>query len=387
MSCLRIRSARDGGRLDPKGGMAAAYPGRAANSPNQYGLTAPTYARGDRSAESDTPAERRLRIERLERLINLVIALRETRHPLPAAQIRTRVAGYGQSDDEAFRRMFERDKADLRALGVPVETAAVDVWGEEWGYRIPPDAYDLPELDLSAEELAALALALEATGLGDESGHGLLKLQVDADQPAADDPAPPAAVALDLAEPRRARLMEAQLSRTTVRFTYRRADRATSRRTVDPYALVHRAGRWYLVGRDHQRNAARSFRLDRIEGEVSLVGDSGAFDPPRHAVSADDVVPTAEEGPEVAEVAASAEVAWQVARVARGGGTPDERSDWTVFTVPVGDPDRFVDWVLGFGPEVEVRAPAQLRRDVVATLGETLRLATDAARGVAGGAG
>jgi hypothetical protein len=108
--------------------------------------------------------------DRLERLINLVIALRETRRPMTAADIRTRVAGYGQSDQEAFRRMFERDKADLRDLGVPVETASLEPYDDRPGYRIDPRQYNLPDVRLAADELAALALAVEATGLTDDGG-------------------------------------------------------------------------------------------------------------------------------------------------------------------------------------------------------------------------
>lgn len=174
--------------------------------------------------------------ERLERLLNLVIALRETRCPLGAAEIRTRVAGYGQSDREAFRRMFERDKADLRQLGVPIETAPLGRFDDRTGYRIDPRRYDLPEVRLEPAELTALAMAVEVTGLADEAGSALLKLAVDTGDPAAARAPgePPIELALDA--PHRSVLMEAQLARKVVRFTYTPPGRAPSRRTVDPYA-------------------------------------------------------------------------------------------------------------------------------------------------------
>jgi predicted DNA-binding transcriptional regulator YafY len=303
-------------------------------------------------------------MDRLERLINLVIALRETRRALTADQIRTQVAGYGQEDHQAFRRMFERDKADLRALGVPVDTAPLDRWGDEVGYRIDAQRYDLPPVSFDPEELAALALAVQATGLGDSAAAGLRKLAVGAGQALGE--AGPADVTIPVAVPHWLPLAEAQASRTTVRFAYRRPGHAAQERTVDPHALVHRRGQWYLVGRDHSRDAARAFRLDRIDGSVRKLGEPGAFDDPP-TVTTDDVLPQPGPGPEFAEVAAAPALAWQVARRARGGGR--ELADgWSAFTVPVGDPDRFVTWVLGHGPELVVLGPADLRQRVVAAL-------------------
>ena len=321
----------------------------------------------------------RTMIDRLERLINLVIALRETRRPLTAEEVHRRVAGYGQDDHEAFRRMFERDKADLRALGVPVETA-VDAYEDRAGYRIDPRSYDLPEVRLSADELTALSLAVEATGLADEARRGLLKLQVDSGEPAgSDSPAP--AVEFDLESPHRTRLMEAQLTRTTVRFDYGPPGSPVQRRTVDPHALVHRRGRWYVIGHDHDRNDRRAFRLDRIAGSVRTVGRPEAFDPPAGVVEVDAVVPGDRAGgPVTVEVLAEEAVAWQVARRARGGGRPGPDGR-TAFTVAGGDPADLVRWVLGFGPDVEVVGPPEIRAAVI----EQLRAAvTSHARAVAG---
>lgn len=310
--------------------------------------------------------------ERLERLINLVIALRETRRPMPAEQVRQRVAGYGQSEADAFRRMFERDKADLRDLGVPIETAPLDRWDDRKGYRIDPRRYDLPPMRLEPDELGALAVAVQATGMVDEAGAGLLKLRVDAGDPAVGPAAPDPRLGIALDAPHRDVLVAAQLSRTSVRFSYRAAghplDREAAVRTVDPHALVHRRGRWYLVGRDHDRDERRAFRLDRIDGKVRTIGDPGSFATPDDDVGVDDVVPGQRgDTPATAEVLASPEVAWQVARRARGGGSPAD-GGWTRFTVSAEDPDAFAFWALEFGPELEVVGPPQLRAAVVARL-------------------
>jgi predicted DNA-binding transcriptional regulator YafY len=307
--------------------------------------------------------------DRLERLVNLVIALRETRTPLLAADIRERVAGYGQPDPEAFRRMFERDKADLRALGVPIETAPMDRLADDrLGYRIDPKAYDLPELELAPEELIALAIAVDATGLTDAAAGGLRKLEVDAGAPGLTRRTRSRGVVLGAAPPNLDVLAEAQLTRTTVRFGYRSAAGEQSERTVDPHALVNRRGSWYLVGHDHDRDAPRAFRLDRVQGRARTVGGSGAFEPPLGPVDVDAVVPRGQQGaPEVAVVEAAPDLAWVVARSARGAGEAAS-GGWVRYTVPVGDPDTFVGWVLGHAPKLVVLEPELLRERVIAAL-------------------
>ena len=319
--------------------------------------------------------------DRLERLINLVIALRETRVPLEAAEIRDRVAGYGQEDHEAFRRMFERDKADLRQLGVPVETAQVDAWGDRLGYRIDPASYDLPPVALAPEELAALALAVDATQLADQAGEGLRKLEVDAGLPGEHALRGPARVDLGRPVPHRDTLVGAQISRTTVTFDYRPAARRKTTRTVDPYAMVHRGGHWYVVGRDHRRNAQRAFRLDRIVGQVRTVGDPGAFALPETPVDVDAVIPDVTVA-ETAQVAASPEVAWQLARRAQGEGTAwTGEPEWTQFTLPVADRGAFFAWMRELGPDVRILAPQDLSEAFVLSLEQLLAAQSGTAAG------
>ena len=296
-------------------------------------------------------------IDRLERLINLVIALRETRRPLAADEIRRRVAGYGQEEYEAFRRMFERDKSDLRALGVPVETVDSGVGEDVEGYRIDPRAYDLPPVEFAEDELAALGLALQATGLMEQAASGLRKLEV-----AQGDGAPTAqtpVIELALDHPNRSLLTEAQSTRTRVRFTYRRVDGQQSVRVLEPHGMVFRGGHWYVVGRDKDREAIRSFRLDRIVDAVRTAGRAGAFAPPDEPIDVAAVLPPAAEDRVTAVIAASDEMAWRVARRARGEGRvlPDGRRAYDVIAAP----DTVLGWVMEEGPDIEVIEPAALR--------------------------
>src|SRR5688500_16511119 len=114
---------------------------------------------------------------RIERLINLIAALLDGRRPLTASEIRERIAGYDSQSAEAFRRTFERDKAELRDMGIPIETVKDE--DDNDAYVIPADKYYMPELDLQPDEIAALKLAADAIlGVGEQAGSGLKKLSI-----------------------------------------------------------------------------------------------------------------------------------------------------------------------------------------------------------------
>ena len=87
-------------------------------------------------------------MHKVERLVNLIALLLNTRRPLTVEEVRNTVPGYQQEDYSSFKRMFERDKEELRSLGIPIERRFTDVWEIEEGYLISKDRYYLPELDL-----------------------------------------------------------------------------------------------------------------------------------------------------------------------------------------------------------------------------------------------
>jgi proteasome accessory factor B len=300
---------------------------------------------------------------KVERLVNLTVALLETRRPLTYRELRTRTREYQQTDPESARRQFERDKDDLRGLGVPVETVEV-AFEEEPGYRIDRRAYELPDVELAPDEVAALALAVRLAG-EDTSRLALAKLAARAPDPSVLDAS--GAPELDLAvDPIGDVLADALQRHTPLRFSYRTAAGDAAARTVDPYAVVQRRGAWYLVAHDHDRAAQRVFRLDRVEGRIRTAGEPGSFTPP------DDLdLGAAVAGPEserlevVLAVAPSA--SWAVS--SRGGvPTGEERDDgWTVLRLPGIDRLRDRSWLLGLGDEVEVLAPSDLRADLAAT--------------------
>ena len=209
--------------------------------------------------------------KRAERLVNLVIALLSTRQYVTAARIRATVPGYEADDgsdraDEAFKRMFERDKADLREMGVPLETGRTSVFDTEDGYRIARSDYELPEIRLSGEEAAAVGLALrlwESAQLAGAAHSALVKLKaagVDVDS----SRGIPLQPRLDAGEPAFDPCYAAARDRRLIEFDYRRPDEdQPGRRRVQPWGVVAWHGRWYLGGFDLDRQEPRVFRPGR----------------------------------------------------------------------------------------------------------------------------
>ncbi len=214
---------------------------------------------------------------KLDRLLNLVAALIETTVPMTAEEIREKVPGYSTDSDDAFHRAFERDKDDLRELGVPVETVVVGHHEQpKSAYTIERDRYELPDPGFDADELAALHLATAAVQLegldADDATDGLRKLGglVPGDTGGAGQGPVGALPTPDsLLE-----LFVAVLERREATFDY-----GDTRRTVQPHRLQFERGRWYLTGYDTLREDQRSFRLDRIVGGVET-GPADAFERP-----------------------------------------------------------------------------------------------------------
>lgn len=313
---------------------------------------------------------------RTERLVNLVICLLATRRFLTAAQIATTVAGYEHDLDdpqahEAFQRKFERDKAELRALGVPLETGTDSVFDTEPGYRIVRRDYALPDIPLAADEAAAVGVAAslwQHAGLAAAASSGLTKLRaagVDVDPHATLGVEP--VVTVDAAF---APLVTAAQQRRHVTFEYRVPERdARSTRRLQPWGVVCWRGRWYVVGHDLDREATRCFRLSRIVGTVSLTGPTGAFTPPADV----DLIS------HVARWSGPVERHGRARVLARPGHADGVRR-WAVraepgdggdlLVLPYHDPDGLAEWLVSYGPDVRVLDPPEVRDAVITRLKE-----------------
>jgi len=196
--------------------------------------------------------------DRTERLLNLLFALMASARPVPKHVLREAIDAYRESpSEEAFERMFERDKDELRSMGVPVETVeGPDGVGGIEGYRVAADDYALPAVDFTADELAVLGLAArvwEQASLGPAAQRAVQKLEALGTGALVDGPVG-IETRIATAEPSFPVLLEAVRTRRAVRFDYRKpGDDAPSAREVQPWGVASRRGHWYLVGNDVSR--------------------------------------------------------------------------------------------------------------------------------------
>jgi proteasome accessory factor B len=316
---------------------------------------------------------------RTERLVNLVICLLSTRRFLTAAQIAATVPGYEHDpqdpkDHEAFQRKFERDKAELRELGVPLETGTASVFDSEPGYRIAHREYALPDIPLEPDEAAAVGIAArlwQHAGLAAAASSGLAKLRaagVDVDPSATLGVEPVVTV-----DPAFAPLTAAARERRAVTFAYRVPEQDDPiARHLEPWGVVCWQGRWYVVGHDRDRAATRCFRLSRIVGAVKATGRAGAFAPPERV---DLISHVARWSGPAAHTAGHATVLVAPGRAAglrRWATEALPGPDGDRLVLPYDDVERLAGTLVGYGPDVRVLDPPELRDTVVQSLKEVV---------------
>jgi proteasome accessory factor B len=311
---------------------------------------------------------------RTERLVNLVICLLSTRRFLTAAQIAATVPGYEHDETdprehEAFQRKFERDKAELRDLGVPLETGTTSAFETEPGYRIARRDYALPDIHLEPDETAAVGIAArlwQHAGLAAAATSGVLKLRaagVDVDLHATLGVEPVVTV-----DPAFGPLQAAARERREVRFDYRTPeDDAATTRHLRPWGVVSWRGRWYVVGYDLDRDATRCFRLSRIVGAVNATGEPDAYTPPPDV----DLISHVAKWSGPVEHSGKATI---LVRPGRAAGVrrfaeeivPGPDGDRVVLSYA--DPDGFAKWLVGYGADVVVLDPDEVRKAALARL-------------------
>jgi proteasome accessory factor B len=306
-----------------------------------------------------------------ERLLNLVICLLATRQFVSKEQIRTAVPQYAECrTDDAFERMFERDKEEVREMGIPLETGSNSAWFEdEVGYRVDRAAYALPEVSFESDELAVLGLASrvwQQATLAGPASRALLKLKA-----AGVEPDESSLLGIEprvrTSEPAFEPMYAAVRDRRPVSFAYRagRTGELTERH-LEPWGIVSWHGRWYAVGHDRDRDATRVFRLSRIAGPVDAIGEPGEVEVPEKVDFRAQVAALAEDQPRsVARV-----------RVRSGAGvalrrrsTDDTLGDgWDELVVPFGDTEVLAEELAGYGPDVVAVEPAELQSAVIRRL-------------------
>ncbi len=302
-----------------------------------------------------------------ERLINLTIALLATRRYLTKSEIFRSIEGY-EGEPASMERMFERDKDDLRNLGIVIDVRGVDpVFEDEPGYRIHPETYSLNLGELSGTEVALLSLAAEAwrgAALGESAHSALIKLRslgIASDFDALPNLSPKVRVSSQNFLP----LTRAIAECISVTFKYRSAELNDELRHLNPYGLGGRKGNWYLVGEDYDRRALRTFRLDRIVGQVELVSKPGAFpiDPDFHILSFLDT-----------HLFDPHDLAQLQIRRGRGHSLRGQATvlssdeDFDLCELPYSDESQLIDSILWHGDDIIVLSPSAVREKVIAHL-------------------
>jgi len=290
-------------------------------------------------------------MDKLERLLNLTAALLHAEIPLTAEELRDRVGGYPDTK-ATFRRAFERDKDDLRSMGMPLRVEPVPgVDPPVDGYRLDRDEYAGTELAFEADELAALHLATSLVQLdGDDTA--LVKLG------AAGGDAPADSVGRVPFNDTLATMIGAAVDRKALSFTYNDVERI-----VEPWKLSFTRGHWYLSGFDRLREDQRLYRVDRIKDGVSLSG-------PAKAPVGDVNEPIDLRGWELGDgpvIKATILVDADQATYARHilGEAVDRPDGSVTATLNVRNIDAFRSFVLSFLEHAEILEPAELRADFV----------------------
>ncbi len=317
--------------------------------------------------------------ERTERLLGLLFLLMASRHPVTKATIRQALPDYAASPSEgAFERMFERDKEELRSMGIPIQTVeGTQGAGGIDGYRVLDQEYALPEVSFTSAELTVLGLAAqvwEQASLGPAARNALRKLEA-AGGTAREDSVGVIA-RLTTPEPSFGAFLAASQARRPVRFDYRRPDEAVpTQRHLEPWGVVSRRRHWYVVGRDRDRQAVRVFRLSRVSGKVMPDGPEGSYQTPDAPDLGALVAQADSDSQHRARIRVRSGEAASLRRAA-AAVRPDDPG-WDLLELDYGDDESFADRLVGHGPAVQVLAPQALQAAVV----RRLRAALAAARG------
>jgi proteasome accessory factor B len=306
------------------------------------------------------------KIDAAERMLNLLALLVDRSQPVTLKQIRAELAGQYSDKDEAARAQFERDKAELRNMGIPIDMVTLGgAQAGESAYAVQRTNYELADLDLSDDEMSALQLAVATVHLAAQEGEqALWKLGAERV-----DDSLLGRVTVPFQDPNLARVMSAIVARAPLTYRYKGEERK-----VDPYGMLARRGYWYLIGWDHLRKAQRVFRVDRIEGDV-VAGKRNSFAMPK-GMDLLRAVPTERQMLAAGDyehshalVRVDASLVKQVVREFGEGAIERHESDGAaVFNVPCSNLSAFRLWLFAMVDKADVLEPLEVRDIVIGWL-------------------
>ena len=311
--------------------------------------------------------------------MNLVIALLVTRHFVTKARLRETVEEYREASSlEAFEKMFERDKEELRELGIKIDVHTLDKgFDDEVGYRISREDFEMPPLEVTAAEAAILGLAArvwDSARMASATTSAITKLQaagIEIDSTALDVLTPRLPTGERAFEP----LLDAIKERQPVRFDYHRPGGPSTTRVLQPWGMLFHGSRWYVLGHDVDRGEPRLFRLSRITSDISTAGRPESYQVP------DDVDLKTEARrlrPDEATRTATVRVRPGAAFGLRRRATSEEPGPdgWDVLRVPLGAVDILAEELRSYADAVVVDEPPDLREAVIAGLEALSRVGT-----------
>jgi len=301
---------------------------------------------------------------KIERLINLTIALLATKRYLTKSEIFRTVEGY-EGSAETKERMFERDKDDLRNLGISIEVGSFDpLFSDEAGYRIISENYQLDIGEITSTDISLLSLAAEAwqgAAFADVAQSAILKLS-SMGVPADPIDIPGLSPKLSNSSKDLEIITEAIAHSDLLVFDYLSSELAPEKRTIVPIALSNRSAFWYVSGVDQDIQEVRTFRLDRVLGVFKVEKNKGTFEFP----SDFDV--------NQVDVRATSRVA--VIDVRKGKGqalrnlatATKDLGEWDQIKVPIHSVESMAAEILWHGEDVFVHEPIDLRKYIVEQL-------------------
>src|SRR3954462_8601132 len=316
--------------------------------------------------------------DKLIRQLSLVAFLMAERRPLTARDVKSNVEGYSEMSDEAFARRFYSDRAELLALGVPLQSQRDEFTGEEL-YTLRSEQYFLPQLELDNDELAALQTALYLLE-GKFAYAEPLRLALQnlaLGRPGFAEPSGDTAQRVEVVDPdytpempgRLAKLEGAISKQRTVRFEYWTASRdKISERTLNPYALLQDNGGWYVIGQDLDRAGIRTFRVSRSRGEINFATrrERDFRTPTDFDIEEFRGRPPWQVGETIGEarIEVRGDTAWWVQRAYGETG----RLEDGVFVTEYSSLAQLASWVLRQDGRAVPLEPEELRREVAAAL-------------------
>ncbi len=308
---------------------------------------------------------------KIERLVNLTIALLATKRYLTKSEIFRSIDGY-EGNVESKERMFERDKDDLRNLGIEIEVGGFDpLFEDEAGYRIRPESYQLQLGEISGVQLALLSLAAEAwrgAAMDVLAQSAILKLQsigIQSDL----DCLPAISPRISAGEIDFSIIFQSIAQRKTITFDYLSDSMLVQKRTLNPYGVATRSGLWYLIGFDMDRAEVRTFRLDRVRDEIKLFKKSIQYEIPAGFDIEKSLGQIGAQELAVIDVRkGKAQILRQLAHEIA------DNNEWDRLTIGFSDLSTIVDLILWHGDDVFLIEPESIKLAIIEALRVIVKL-------------